>query len=111
MPAVLVHGVPDTERAWRGVVSRLERTDVVTVSLPGFGCPEPAGFAATKDAYAAWLVEQLAAYGPYAPTTWGERLARRAGAPLVVFSGCAHWWPLGRPADVASLVTSLWGER
>jgi hypothetical protein len=33
MPAVLVHGVPDTERVWSGVIARLQRSDVVTLSL------------------------------------------------------------------------------
>jgi pimeloyl-ACP methyl ester carboxylesterase len=37
MPAVLVHGVPDTHRVWRALIGRLRRDDVVTVSLPGFG--------------------------------------------------------------------------
>ena len=60
MPVIFVHGVPDTERVWHKVIARLERRDVVTVRLPGFGCPVPPGFEATKDAYAAWLVEQIA---------------------------------------------------
>ena len=51
MPAVFVHGVPDTQRVWDGVISRLKRKDVVALSLPGFGCPVPAGFSATKEAY------------------------------------------------------------
>lgn len=63
MTAVFVHGVPDTERVWHAVLSHLGRHDVVTLSLPGFGRPAPADFEATKDAYAAWLVEQLAAIG------------------------------------------------
>jgi pimeloyl-ACP methyl ester carboxylesterase len=37
MPAVLVHGVPDTTQRWDGVRSRLTRTDVVTPALPGPG--------------------------------------------------------------------------
>jgi pimeloyl-ACP methyl ester carboxylesterase len=39
MPAVFVHGVPDTTRLWDAVRARLERTDVVTPALPGFGAP------------------------------------------------------------------------
>jgi glyoxylase-like metal-dependent hydrolase (beta-lactamase superfamily II) len=30
MPAVFVHGVPDTSRVWQAVVARLARPDVVT---------------------------------------------------------------------------------
>jgi pimeloyl-ACP methyl ester carboxylesterase len=237
MTAILVHGVPDTERVWHAVIPRLGRDDVVTLRLPGFGCPAPATFEATKDANATWLVEQVAAHGgpvdlvghdwgallvlraaclrpdlvrtwaagaapldaeyvwhkaaqlwqtpevgeqvmaqltpalleqalaangvpaedaraaaghlddtmkrcilrlyrsavsvgeqwgpdlarvaspglvlwgdrdPYAAPTWGERLARRTGAPLVSFPGCSHWWPLERPAEVAALLTRHW---
>jgi pimeloyl-ACP methyl ester carboxylesterase len=61
VPAIFVHGVPDTERVWHSVLSHLGRHDVSTLSLPGFGRPAPADFAATKDAYAAWLVEAIAA--------------------------------------------------
>ena len=39
MPAVFVHGVPDTARVWHALIARLGRKDVVTVSLPGFGQP------------------------------------------------------------------------
>ena len=59
MPAVFVHGVPDTYRVWNGVRSRLARKDVVALSLPGFDSPVPKGFAATKEAYVDWLLEQL----------------------------------------------------
>jgi pimeloyl-ACP methyl ester carboxylesterase len=61
MPAVFVHGVPDTERVWDAVISRLDHKDVVKLSLPGFGCPLPDGFSATKEAYVDWLLGQLAA--------------------------------------------------
>jgi pimeloyl-ACP methyl ester carboxylesterase len=61
MPAVFVHGVPDTQRVWEAVTSRLHRKDVVTLSLPGFGCPVPTGFSATKEAYVDWLLGRLAA--------------------------------------------------
>jgi pimeloyl-ACP methyl ester carboxylesterase len=237
--AILVHGVPDTDQVWHAVLPRLGRPDVLTLRLPGFGVPLPAGFDPTKDAYATWLVEQIAAhegpvdlvghdwgallvlraaclqpdrvrtwaagaapldaeYGwhraaqlwqtpevgekvmegltpvvleealtaagvpvgdaraaaahlddtmkrcilrlyrsaikvgeewgpdlarlrapglvlwgerdPYAPPTWGERLARRTNARFVAFAGCSHWWPLERPAEVAALLTRHWDE-
>jgi len=56
---MLVHGVPETAHVWEPLVARLGRSDVVTLSLPGFGCPRPAGFAATKEAYVGWLVDAL----------------------------------------------------
>ncbi len=59
MPAVFVHGVPDTHHVWDAVVDRLGRDDVVTLSLPGFGSPRPSGWPATKEAYLGWVVEQL----------------------------------------------------
>ncbi len=61
MPAVLVHGVPETERLWGPLRSRLSRSDVVTLTLPGFGTARPEGFGATMDDYAAWLIEQVEA--------------------------------------------------
>lgn len=59
MPAVLVHGVPDTFHVWDAVRAHLSRTDVDTPALPGFGRPVPEGFDGTKEAYAAWLVTEL----------------------------------------------------
>jgi len=81
VPAVFVHGVPDTERVWRAVVSRVARGDIVTLSLPGFGCATPDGFAATKEAYVDWLLATLA--GLPAPIDlvghdWGALLVVRA---------------------------------
>lgn len=67
MPAVLVHGVPETPQIWEPLRSRLDRDDVVLLQLPGFGAERPEGFAATKEAYAQWLigeVERLAQDGP-----------------------------------------------
>ncbi|HEV3226321.1 MAG TPA: alpha/beta hydrolase [Acidimicrobiales bacterium] len=59
MPAVLVHGVPETPAIWEPVISHLGRTDVVTPQFPGFGRPRPAGFGATKEEYLGWLVGEL----------------------------------------------------
>jgi pimeloyl-ACP methyl ester carboxylesterase len=63
MTAVLVHGNPETPAIWGPLVERLERYDVVTPQLPGFGVPAPAGFGATKEEYTAWLVGELEAIG------------------------------------------------
>jgi pimeloyl-ACP methyl ester carboxylesterase len=80
MPAVLVHGVPDTPAMWAPLVDRLHRADVVCPRLPGFGAPLPAGFGATKDEYAAWLAAELAALGEPVDLVghdWGSLLAQR----------------------------------
>lgn len=80
MAIVLVHGVPDTPRLWRGVVARLGRDDVHTPALPGFGCDVPAGFDATKEAYVDWLVATVAAIGTPVDLVghdWGSLLVQR----------------------------------
>lgn len=59
MIAVFVHGVPDTHRVWDRVRHRLAGADSVALSLPGFGCPVPAGFTATKEEYVAWVIARL----------------------------------------------------
>jgi len=55
---VFLHGVPETASLWDKVRARIDG-DSVALSLPGFGCPRPEGFGATKDEYVAWLVDQL----------------------------------------------------
>jgi pimeloyl-ACP methyl ester carboxylesterase len=101
MPAVFVHGVPDTQQVWNAVFSRLDRKDVVTLSLPGFGCKLPAGFSATKEAYVDWLLGQLAAIqGPIdlVGHDWGGLLVVRAVSvrPDAVRSWVAGGAPLDR---------------
>ena len=59
MPAVFVHGVPDTYRVWEPVLRHLDRSDTVTLALPGFDSPLPDGFTATKEAYVDWIIAQL----------------------------------------------------
>ncbi len=66
MPVVLVHGNPETAALWRTLVEALGergRTDVVTVSPPGFGAPRPDGFGATAHEYRQWLSGELEALG------------------------------------------------
>lgn len=61
MPAVLVHGVPETPALWNPLREQLSRDDVVTPQLPGFACPRPDGFGATKEEYVEWLIGELEA--------------------------------------------------
>ncbi|MFC7644742.1 alpha/beta fold hydrolase [Streptosporangium lutulentum] len=63
MPAILIHGVPDTHRVWAGVREHLTRTDVEAWDLPGFGAPRPDGFGSTKEEYADWLISRLEEVG------------------------------------------------
>jgi pimeloyl-ACP methyl ester carboxylesterase len=80
MPAVLVHGVPDTAQEWDAVRSHLRRADVITPNLPGFASPVPAGFDATKEEYVAWLTAQIEAIGEPVDLVghdWGSILVQR----------------------------------
>ena len=64
MPAVLVHGNPETAALWRTLIDALAArgcSDVVTVSPPGFGTPRPDGFGATAQDYRRWLIGELEA--------------------------------------------------
>jgi len=82
MPAVLVHGVPETAAIWDGLRSHLRRQDVIALQLPGFGCARPSGFGATKEDYVAWLVGELERIGGQGPVDlvghdWGGGLVVR----------------------------------
>lgn len=59
MPAIFVHGVPETDHLWDGVRERLTRKDTVAVSLPGFGCALPESFGCTKEEYLDWLIGEV----------------------------------------------------
>jgi pimeloyl-ACP methyl ester carboxylesterase len=80
MPAVLVHGVPDTAQLWDGVRAHLTRSDIVAVALPGFATPIPTGFTATKEEYVDWLIGQIEAMGQPVDLVghdWGSILVQR----------------------------------
>jgi pimeloyl-ACP methyl ester carboxylesterase len=82
MPAVFVHGVPETPVLWDPLRSHLQRDDVVALQLPGFGCARPDGFGATKEEYVTWLVgelEKLQGEGPIdlVGHDWGGGLTLR----------------------------------
>lgn len=55
---VFVHGVPETAAIWSKVRKAVDR-ESVALSLPGFGCPRPEGFEASKDDYVRWLLGEL----------------------------------------------------
>jgi pimeloyl-ACP methyl ester carboxylesterase len=60
MPAVFVHGNPETAAIWDELIPHLGRADVVTLSPPGFGARVPDGFGATADEYRDGLADALA---------------------------------------------------
>jgi pimeloyl-ACP methyl ester carboxylesterase len=84
MTVVLLHGNPETPVIWRPLLGHLERTDVLTPQLPGFGCPTPDGFGATREEYVAWLLGLLepvvAEHGPvdFVGHDWGGLMGMRA---------------------------------
>lgn len=59
MPAVFVHGVPDTTRVWQPTLKHLKRKDTICLALPGFGNKRPTGFNPDKDSYADWIIGEL----------------------------------------------------
>ena len=83
MPAVFVHGVPDTASMWDPLIASLSRSDVLAVGLPGFATPTPAGWDATKESYAAWLeaeIETLGAPVDLVGHDWGAILVQRVAS-------------------------------
>jgi pimeloyl-ACP methyl ester carboxylesterase len=78
VPAVFVHGVPETADVWTRLIGLLERTDVIALRLPGFGSPLPAA-SPTMDFYADWLAEALSGFEKVdlVAHDWGGLLALR----------------------------------
>jgi pimeloyl-ACP methyl ester carboxylesterase len=90
--------VPDTHREWNRVLALLDRTDVITPDLPGFGSPVPDGFGATKEEYVDWLVRELEAVGEPVDLVghdWGALISERVLElrpdllRTIAFGGCA----------------------
>jgi pimeloyl-ACP methyl ester carboxylesterase len=80
VPAVFVHGVPDTAALWDPVLAEITRDDTVALALPGFGCPVPEGFGATKEEYVTWIVRQIEEIGEPVDLVghdWGSLLTER----------------------------------
>jgi len=97
---VFVHGVPDTHRVWTTLIRRLRRDDVVTVSLPGFGCEVPPGFDCSKEAYCDWLLSEVDNLGgpvDLVAHDWGAILALRVASlePTLIRT----WAVGGAPLD------------
>jgi hypothetical protein len=75
MPAVFVHGNPETSEVWDGLRSELRRSATVAVSMPGFGCSRPDDFGSSKEEYVDWLVSELERLGEPVDLVghdWGE---------------------------------------
>ncbi len=110
MPAVFVHGVPDTFRVWDPLRKHLRRHDVLALALPGFDAPLSPNFDATKEGYANWIIRQLDDIGEPVDLVghdWGCILAVRVASlrPDLIRSWAAgsgpvsanyEWHPLAK---------------
>lgn len=82
---LFLHGVPDSPAIWRPLLGRIDLGDapVAVPALPGFTGPLPAGFSATKEAYADWAIgEAEALFARHGPIDivghdWGALIAQR----------------------------------
>jgi len=59
MPAVFVHGNPETAAIWDALFAELQRDDLIALSPPGFGAAMPDGWTATRREYVDWLAAEL----------------------------------------------------
>ncbi len=96
---VLLHGVPETADLWNHLRQGLDG-ESVALSMPGFGCPRPEGFGASKDDYVDWLVVELDGIeGPI------DLVGHDWGAALTLRVATAHGARLRSwVADVANLL-------
>ncbi|MEU9184129.1 alpha/beta fold hydrolase [Streptomyces sp. NPDC048484] len=68
VPAVFVHGNPETAAIWDPLLAELDRAGspragLICLSPPGFGAPLPDGFGATVGEYRDWLIGALEEVG------------------------------------------------
>jgi pimeloyl-ACP methyl ester carboxylesterase len=47
---------------------------------------------------------------PFVTPEYGERLATRIAAELLLFDDCGHWWPWQRAAETAAALEQLWSR-
>lgn len=83
MPAVFIHGVPETWRVWDSIRSACGRDDTIALALPGFDAPLPDGFTPQKEQYADWIVAALEAIGEPVDLVghdWGCLLSQRVAS-------------------------------
>ncbi|MCC7076849.1 MAG: alpha/beta hydrolase [Acidimicrobiia bacterium] len=112
MPIVFVHGVPETASYWDPLRSLIDEP-TTAVALPGFGCPRPEGFGATKDDYAAWLgrrLEDLAEPVDLVGHDWGAGLTYRIATtrPELIRSWAADVATIVHPDQVWHNFARIW---
>ncbi len=112
MPAVFIHGVPDTFHVWDPLRQHLSRKDVIALALPGFGAPCPATFTASKEEYANWIIQQLENIGEPVDLVghdWGCILTMRVASlrPDLIRSWAAGSGPISASYEWHPLA-SIW---
>jgi pimeloyl-ACP methyl ester carboxylesterase len=85
MPALFIHGNPDSASLWDRVRDNLDAYDgeVVAADLPGFAQPAPEMFERTKEGYVDWIVERLDELGGGVDLVghdWGSLLVQRVAS-------------------------------
>ena len=85
MPALLIHGNPDTARLWDRVREHLDPygDEVVAADLPGFAEPAPDGFGCTKEEYVEWIADRCRELGGKVDLVghdWGSLLVQRVAS-------------------------------
>jgi pimeloyl-ACP methyl ester carboxylesterase len=85
MPALLIHGNPDSALLWDRVRENLGDygDKIAAADLPGFAHPAPEGFACTKEGYVEWIVERLDELGGGVDLVghdWGSLLVQRVAS-------------------------------
>lgn len=85
MPALLIHGNPDSAHLWDRVREHLGPygDEVVAADLPGFAQPAPDGFGSTKEEYVDWIVarcEELGGGVDLVGHDWGSLLVQRVAS-------------------------------
>jgi pimeloyl-ACP methyl ester carboxylesterase len=66
MPALFIHGNPETSAIWVDLLAALKArgvSDCEALSPPGFGASVPDGWDASQTSYRDWLVERIESYG------------------------------------------------
>lgn len=113
MPAILVHGNPETAAIWGPLLKQIERDDISTLSPPGFGAPTPDGWTATRAEYAAWLTAELEAIGEpvdFVGHDWGggHVMAVAMSRPDLLRSWCIDVAGIFHPDYVWHDMAQLW---
>ena len=94
------HAASSFDRTMRGCILRLYRS---AVHIGAEWSGELTGISAPGLIF--WGQDD-----PYAPATFGEKIARRTGARMVVYPGCGHWWALQEPEEVAAELERFWAS-